>query len=42
MAIYATYEKKEYTVHPEGLYPAVAVDVVDLGMSHSMAVEAVK
>lgn len=32
MPIYATYEPKKYTVAPEGLFPAVCVDVVDMGM----------
>src|SRR5262245_20797066 len=32
MPIMATYEKKSYPVAPEGLFPAVCCDVIDLGM----------
>lgn len=32
MPIYASYEKKDYTPAPEGLWQAVCCDVVDLGL----------
>lgn len=32
MPIIASYERKSYPVAPEGLFPAVCVDVVDLGI----------
>lgn len=35
MPIYATKKESEYTVAPEGLWPAVCCDVVDLGVKQS-------